>query len=69
MKLDKAVEEIEDLDPIRDGKFKEWWPNDKKKAEGIYKNNKIDGEYKEWDEKGKLIIHAIYKDGKKVNNI
>ncbi len=50
-------------DGVKNGPFKEFYPDGKTKAEGAYKQEKLHGPYKAFHPNGKLQIRAVYRDG------
>jgi hypothetical protein len=46
------------------GKYVEWYPDGQKRAEGNYKDGKLDGWQTAWHENGTTAYESNYKDGK-----
>jgi len=48
---------------LKQGIWKEFYPNDKLKTESNYINDYLHGSYKAWDENGRMIKNARYENG------
>lgn len=57
-----------DANGLKQGVWKEFWPNGKVKAEGRWLNGKKDGYFKEYNEFGNLLNVTKWKDGQLVKN-
>ncbi len=51
---------------VNDGKYFEWYPNDKISLVGEYLQGKKTGRWQEYNEKGEVISDKYFKDGKEV---
>ena len=51
---------------VNDGKYFEWYPNDKIALQGEYKMGKRIGRWVEYDEKGAKVSDKYYDEGKEV---
>ena len=58
------VKKIENGQEIRT-----FYPSEKLKSIGVYKNNILNGNYKEYNEDGSLKKETFYKDGIEINKI
>jgi antitoxin component YwqK of YwqJK toxin-antitoxin module len=52
-----------DSNGLKQGDWKEFYPNGGVKSEGTYKNDLIHGYYKEYDKRGKLTLTMLYENG------
>lgn len=52
-----------DNNGLKQGEWKEFYPNGRKKSEISYKDNLMHGYYKEYDMSGKLILTMLYENG------
>ncbi len=52
-----------DKNGLKQGDWKEYWPNGIIKCEKTYVNDLLTGYYKEYDEKGKLVLTMLYDKG------
>lgn len=57
-----------DVNGLKQGLWKEFWPNGKVKSEGRYLNDKKHGYFKEYNEVGNLIVATKWENGVLVEN-
>jgi antitoxin component YwqK of YwqJK toxin-antitoxin module len=57
-----------DKNGLKQGDWKEYYPNGKIKSEKNYVNDLLNGYYKEYDEKGKLVVTMLYDNGAMVKS-
>jgi len=53
---------------LKQGLWRDYYPDGKIKNESIYKNGKLDGIYKEFNDKGSLTLSLLYRDGKIIDD-
>jgi len=51
---------------VNDGKYFEWFPNEKLAIQGEYEKGKKTGRWIEYDENGNKISDEYFKDGKQI---
>ena len=60
-----AEERERELKPREDGAFTDYWPNGKKRAEGSYKNKKLNGLYRTYYRNGEKKSEVTYEAGQR----
>ena len=58
----KAVYKI-DSDGVRDGWYREYWPDGEDKVRAVYDRGVLDGRYRAWHEDGTPRLETRYSDG------
>jgi antitoxin component YwqK of YwqJK toxin-antitoxin module len=53
---------------LKQGEWKEFYPNGAVKSEKTYKDDQLNGYYKEYDNRGKLVLTMLYDNGSIVKN-
>ena len=51
--------------PVEENECVEYWPNGKKRFEGIFKDGEKDGLWTKWHDNGQKEVEGTYKDGEK----
>jgi antitoxin component YwqK of YwqJK toxin-antitoxin module len=61
--IDRQRINRKDENGLRQGRWMEFYPDDKIKTDGFYKDGKLDGYYREYDVKGSLSLNMKYAEG------
>jgi len=61
----KMMMEVDFVDSVRHGPYRQWYLSGSLESEGQYNNGKIDGKWTAWDANGKLLAITCYAGGEK----
>lgn len=54
---------------VKDGTYKEWYPNGNSKEEGVYQKGLKHGEYRQWYDNGNLMSLSFLKNGREEGEV